>query len=501
MAIDFPHFYSVDDYCPACEQRDLLVKYLNSSDDALYRQIQSMWPLDIESVLRVIPTPLRLHSDSRYRGKGVTIAMIDTGFYPHPDLTQPTNRIRAWVNATEDPVDMRQFDADDSPEWPHWDEGYDRQWHGTMTSMAAAGNGYMCHGLFPGLASSADIVLIQARPFEGDIGDEAIVRALNWILDNHKQFNIRVVNISLPGEDVPLHDNPIDVAVAELVAAGVVVVAASGNDGQRKLVPPATAPQALTIGGIDDQNDFGNDKIELWHSNYGSGISDAIKPELVAPSIWIAAPVLPKTQVAEEAEALFTHRNEEGIGERISELKLITQHYQHVDGTSFAAPIVASAVACMIEANDALTPPMIRQILQETARPIADAPREKQGAGVLNVSGAVARARRERHATLTQYKQIPAVEATQVTFILDNQDASSVELVGSWNGWERHKMESAEKGVWQLQIDLPPAGDYHYKFLLDESQWIDDPANPLKTFDETGGYNSQLTISETADAS
>jgi len=50
-------------------------------------------------------------------------------------------------------------------------------------------------------------------------------------------------------------------------------------------------------------------------------------------------------------------------------LKLITPHYQHVEGTSFAAPIVASTIACLLEANPALTPLIVRDVLKETAHP------------------------------------------------------------------------------------------------------------------------------------
>jgi serine protease AprX len=61
----------------------------------------------------------------------------------------------------------------------------------------------------------------------------------------------------------PLAANAVDEAVSVLVEAGISVVAAAGNDGQRSLLPPATAPLALTVGGIDDQNTFSHDQITL----------------------------------------------------------------------------------------------------------------------------------------------------------------------------------------------------------------------------------------------
>jgi serine protease AprX len=93
------------------------------------------------------------------------------------------------------------------------------------------------------------------------------------------------------------------------------------------------------VGGIDDKNTFTDEEIALWHSNYGSASNDVLKPDLVAPSIWVAAPVLPNSSVASEAKDLFIRRRHQdsNVERRMAELKLITPHYQHVEGTSFAA--------------------------------------------------------------------------------------------------------------------------------------------------------------------
>jgi hypothetical protein len=101
------------------------------------------------------------------------------------------------------------------------------------------------------------------------------------------------------------------------------------------------------------------------------------KPDLVAPSIWVAAPVLPDTSVAHEAQELFARREQgdPNVHGRIAELKLITPHYQHVEGTSFAAPIVASTIACLLEANPELTPLIVRDVPKETAHPVPGADR------------------------------------------------------------------------------------------------------------------------------
>ena len=191
-----------------------------------------------------------------------------------------------------------------------------------------------------------------------------------------------MVNISLGGDPVEqLAGNPVDGAVAALVRQGISVVVAAGNNGERRLFPQATAPEALTIGGVDDKNLFDHAQMELWHSNYGEGVDNTAKPELVAPSIWVVAPVLPGSQVAADAARLFSkrvYRNSQRAAQ-IAGYKLVTPHYQHVDGTSFAAPITSSLIACLLEANPSLQPPLIYDILTQTAHPIPSVSTQKAG--------------------------------------------------------------------------------------------------------------------------
>jgi serine protease AprX len=307
------------------------------------------------------------------------------------------------------------------------------------------------------------------------------------------------VSLSVSGDPVsPLAGNAVDKAVDALVEAGISVVAAAGNDGQRRLLPPATAPLALTVGGIDDQNTLSHEEIALWHSNYGTASNEVPKPELVAPSIWVAAPVLPDSTIAHEAESLFVRRiqGDPAAQRRILELKLITPHYQHVEGTSFAAPIVASVIACILEANPALTPFLVRDVLKETAHPVPGADRERQGAGAVSPGLAVARALAERHGRAASLQVSPLLSPKGIGFSLHDHAASKVQVVGSWNDWQAPGIAatSIEAGYWQTLPVRLPTGRYAYKFLLDGRQWLDDPTNPLKIHDGSGGLNSTLIV-------
>lgn len=467
----------------------------------MHEAIQAAWPLDAEAAFGVLPTRLRLHADPRFSGKGVTIALVDAGFYPHPDLVQPRNRIRVWADATHDPVSVFRFAPEETPTWRDWDGACDWQWHGTMTSTVAAGNGFLSHGLYSGLALAAELVLVQVRDSSGHISSASIHRALEWILNQGPELGIRIVSLSVSGDPVsPLAGNAVDEAVAALVGAGISVVAAAGNGGQRTLLPPATAPRAVTVGGIDDKNTLSHDEIALWHSNYGSASNGVPKPDLVAPSIWVVAPVLPNTSVAKEAQDLFVRRRQMDpvANGRIADLKLVTPHYQHVDGTSFAAPIVASCIACLLEANPALTPPLVRDVLKETAHPVAGAGRERQGAGAVAPAQAVARALAERHSRDARLQVSPRMSPEGVTFSLHDHAASRVEVLGSWDDWLSPGItaRSIEPGFWRTQSVHLPVGQHAYKFLLDGHRWLDDPDNPRKAHDGVGGLNSTFVVSE-----
>ncbi len=498
LADRYPAWRLPDGACPACLQEALLHVLLSQGDATLHEQVQQLWPLDARAAFGAIPTPLRLHADPRFTGRGVTIALIDEGFYP--DLTQPHNRIRAWADATADPVKMLRFNPDDHLIWPAWDSRHNRQWHGTMTSVTAAGNGERSHGLYRGIASDAEVVLVQVENDAQGITDEAIVRALRWTAAHAGELDIRVVSLSIGAESnfVP-PGNPIDSAVRDLVAGGVTVVAAAGNDAIRRLAPPASAPEALTVGGLDDHSLFSHEEIALWHSNYGVTEDSAPKPELVAPSIWVAAPVLPGSWVEAEAQQLFARRHRDpdslAVAARIAELKLITPYYQHVDGTSFAAPVVASVVACMLEANPDLSPGIVRQILLVTAQPVPGATRERQGAGAVSAGQAVARASSHRHPELAGHPVLPHVGAATVTFAFHEHQASHVAPFGSWDSWSApHAMQQDASGVWRAGLTRPAPGRYEYKYLIDGTRWLDDPANPRKAWDGMDGFNSLLIV-------
>jgi serine protease AprX len=479
-----------------------------------------------QSRAAVVPTTLRLGVDLDHSGRGVTIAFIDSGFYPHPDLTQPHNRIVAY----KDIADPLVSEMDTSPD--SWD------WHGTMTSVTAAGNGYLSDGIYKGLASEAQLVLVKVSD-QGRITEPNIERGLRWVIENKDRYNIRVVSVSLGGdEDISYQQNAVDQAAEDAVKVGLVVVVAAGNSGcteHHKTVPPANAPSVITVGGYDDKNQI-DGEIDLYGSSYGLTADGFVKPEVIAPAMWVAAPILPGTEAYDRAEALSrigampdymlpslekraSKNKQAGLWEQaglsdslrlagtdavrsevnrlLEENKIVATHYQHADGTSFAAPIVASLVARLIEANPNLTPAAVKHILISTADRVAGAPAIRQGYGVVNASRALEEAKREWHSGDKLFFCPPRVIDGHIEFSLHDDSASNVSLAGDFNGWtiDHPPFIKDSSGVWRARIDVPASGRYQYKLVIDGSRWIEDPSNLMKEPDNYGGFNSVLVVS------
>src|ERR1700754_2785378 len=97
-----------------------------------------------------LPVPVRMDADERFTGRGVTIAFLDSGFYAHSDWTEPVNRIVAYHNIFSPSDDISSLEKLDVASW-----------HGMMTSVVAAGNGFLSDGLYRSIAPEAKVVLVK----------------------------------------------------------------------------------------------------------------------------------------------------------------------------------------------------------------------------------------------------------------------------------------------------------------------------------------------------
>ncbi len=506
--------------CPQCVLGAVLETQRARHAESIQHETLSPYPVYAPDETALLTTPYRMHAYPQFTGRGVVMAFLDSGFYPHPDLTKPYNRILAHIDATvKEPVER-----------PNFKRPALTSWHGLMTSSVAAGNGFLSAYTYRGIARNAQLVLVKTGNRRGRrIHEDDIYRALNWVIHNQHRYNIRIVNMSIGGDIVSDGTlTALDELVEEASARGIAVVCAVGNGGLEQVVPPASAPSAITVGGLDDANSLERARHRLYHSNYGRGGNFKAKPDLIAPARWLAAPMLPQTWVYNEGQYLWklAHASDTELKKllqtrqaekkfkketlalsldeirrvirlRMLEQKYIHAHYQHVDGTSMAAPIVSSVIAQMLEANPTLAPAQIEKILCDTAIPLENVPRERQGHGVLNAAHAVALALRASGGALEGHPLSPHIQEDIVTFLYYDAKAQRVMLVGEWNGWKPQRMRE-QAGVWQLSIPRPKRGAYAYKFLMEREtrvEWRGDPENLQRVEDGAGGFFSRMEIS------
>ena len=403
VAVNAPGWSPEHGLCQSCVAR------FEEAIDTLRRH----HPALARTAHKVLPTPLRLGAVDRYRGRGVTMAFLDAGFYAHPDLVQPRQRIVAYVDLTRKRgggvQELRKPD--------------ESSWHGMMTSVVACGNGRQSGGLYRGIASEARLVLVKCGHVRRVAHDD-IRRGIDWVIRHRKRYGIRVVNVSVGGDyEASYLEDALCQSVEQATREGILVCAAVGNLGGapgHPVLPPAASPSALTVGGLDDKNRLAFRGYEMYHSSYGPTIDGLQKPEVIAPGIWVAAPILPGTPIAAQAQLLMrlaAAPNKElkarlaaspGVDKdldaarelalpllrelvlaKIRDNNVISGAYKHVDGTSFAAPIVASIAAQMLEASPALKPLELKRILVTTARRLPHVDPDRQGSGVVDAEAAV----------------------------------------------------------------------------------------------------------------
>jgi serine protease AprX len=353
------------------------------------------------------------------RGKGVTIAILDSGVAPHPDFGERY---------------LGQIDFINGRSLPYDDNG-----HGTHVAGCAAGSGAI-DPRYAGPAQAANILSMKVLSGSGSGATSGIVKAIQTAVEMKEDLNIRVINMSLGG---PASKNgekdPINMAIKAAKEAGITVVVAAGNEGPdpKTVGSPGNSLHAITVGALDDKNTADrSDDVPASFSSRGPTPDGVTKPDVMAPGVSIMAPLSMQSETYERAEAsaavhkviqaldnmpfavLQQQPNElfaaAGIGpataekiklkEEISDViftKLLEatsrtpleEHgaYVGLPGTSMATPIVAGVAAAMIGANPDLTPDLVQKILTDTAEKLPDrrlGP-NTQGAGAINAKAAI----------------------------------------------------------------------------------------------------------------
>jgi serine protease AprX len=296
-------------------------------------------------------------------GKGVGVALLDTGVVPVQGLTSG--------NVVDGP-DL-SFDSQ-QPGLAHLD-GFG---HGTHLASIIAGRdaagapaSYLDPARFSGIAPDATLVSVKVGASNGAVDVTQVIAGIDWVVEHAKDpgLNIRVISLSYGTDSTQSSAvDPLAFAVENAWKHGIVVVAAGGNDGEpgKTLANPAYDPHVLAVGAMDDAGtaSTSDDTVPEW-STRGT---DARHVDVVAPGVSVLGLRVPGGEADSE-------NPQARVGDR----------FARASGTSQATAVAAGEAALILQQYPGLTPDQVKQLMTTTASGIASALPIVGGSGLVNL--------------------------------------------------------------------------------------------------------------------
>ena len=311
-------------------------------------------------------------------GRGVTVAVVDSGVAAHPDLN---GRLVAEVEIVGH------------------EKGFaDPYGHGTHVAGIIAGDGSASGDSksfrrFNGIAPAARIVSVRVLDKQGGGRVSDVLAGIDWVLAHHDEYGIRIMNLSLghPVEESAASD-PLCRAVESAWKAGIFVVAAAGNaglDGYGSIHSPGNDPLVLTVGASNNyQSSSRSDDILTTYSSKGpTPLDHVVKPDLLAPGNRTLSLRAIGSTLDESYPSL---RVKQGAFRDDTAAASEDSVYFQMSGSSMAAGVVSGMAALMLQADASLTPDTLKMRLMRSAEKRLAYDLFAEGAGFADVHAALA---------------------------------------------------------------------------------------------------------------
>lgn len=280
-------------------------------------------------------------------GKGITVAVLDTGVARHPDLA---DRILGFQDFVNDGTGV-----------------YDDSGHGTHVCGIIGGNGYLSKGRYRGMAPEAGFVVGKVLDEKGDGTVDAMLQGIDWVWQNIERYKIRILNISV-GIGQLIDEEKEEVLKERLEALwsqGILVVCAAGNNGPAcgSLSSIGRSRLLITVG-CNDGTYFQNKPNRCAAYSARGGRFDTMKkPDIVAPGTEIIS-----------CNGMC-RKNRTGYANA----------YIAKSGTSMATPVVSGALALLLHKHPEYDNETAKRKLLFSADDLQE-PWYQQGWGMINVA-------------------------------------------------------------------------------------------------------------------
>lgn len=276
---------------------------------------------------------------SRYSGRNIGVAILDTGVFLHNDLKRKIVLFKDFVNDNNIP--------------------YDDNGHGTHIAGIISGNGFSSYGEYRGIAPDANLICLKVLDEKGDGNTNDVLRALEFIIKNKDKYGIRIINISIGS--IPRTNNGERTRLIQGVErawdCGLCVIVAAGNNGPAPMsvTTPGISRKVITVGSSDADNLTGaKNKVINQFSGRGPTPYCIVKPEVVAP------------------------------GSEIKSCSNKGNDYVIKSGSSMSTAVVSGCIALLMEKYPNITNSEVKLRLYERCVDI-NLPKNQQGWGKLNL--------------------------------------------------------------------------------------------------------------------